>query len=290
MTATTAANRLPAICSAHHLRRCGRQAVASSVDVAKRFDRSHFHVLRDIAKLRTDHPILDGRDWFLPTIYRSRQRHEMPAYDMTRSGFVLLVMGWTGPQALAFKIAYIEAFDAMEEALLFGAPGAPPLPWKRLAPLLEAALGPTYDAARSAGDRLKEQELVAHVVDDMLTEHIERVRPALLKFVHDQVLGPFQRRHNAALKRDDPDRPELPLGITVRRDGFDCVVPLASASREETGGYLRRQVRTAEGLRNVARGIFRRCRAVLGHHNTTRPDEAFSAAELEEISPELSIE
>jgi phage regulator Rha-like protein len=36
---------------------------------------------------------------------------------MTRQGFTLLVMGWTGDKAMAFKVRYIEAFDAMERAL-----------------------------------------------------------------------------------------------------------------------------------------------------------------------------
>ena len=50
---------------------------------------------------------------------QQRQRPRQPAYDMTRAGFVLLVMGWTGAKALDFKIAYME-FDRMEEALLTG--------------------------------------------------------------------------------------------------------------------------------------------------------------------------
>ena len=36
---------------------------------------------------------------------------------MNRDGFTLLAMGFTGKKALQFKIAYIKAFDAMEEEL-----------------------------------------------------------------------------------------------------------------------------------------------------------------------------
>ena len=36
---------------------------------------------------------------------------------MDRKGFVLLAMGFTGEKALQFKIAYIDAFDRMEEEL-----------------------------------------------------------------------------------------------------------------------------------------------------------------------------
>ena len=41
-----------------------------------------------------------------------------PAYHLTRDGFTLLAMGFTGKKALHFKIAYIAAFNAMEAELL----------------------------------------------------------------------------------------------------------------------------------------------------------------------------
>ena len=41
----------------------------------------------------------------------------MRSYELTRDGFVLLVMGWTGPKALEFKVRYIQAFNAMEKEL-----------------------------------------------------------------------------------------------------------------------------------------------------------------------------
>ena len=45
---------------------------------------------------------------------------------MTRDGFSLLAMGWTGAKALAFKVTYIDRFNAMEAALK--APAQPALP------------------------------------------------------------------------------------------------------------------------------------------------------------------
>lgn len=39
------------------------------------------------------------------------------AYRMTRDGFTLLVMGWTGERALQFKLAWLDAFNAMEKQL-----------------------------------------------------------------------------------------------------------------------------------------------------------------------------
>jgi len=49
-----------------------------------------------------------------------------PAYEMTRDGFTLLAMGFTGKTALAFKVRYIEEFNRMEAALR--APVQPVLP------------------------------------------------------------------------------------------------------------------------------------------------------------------
>jgi len=40
-----------------------------------------------------------------------------PAYTLTQDGYTLLAMGFTGKRALAFKLAYIEAFNRMEEVL-----------------------------------------------------------------------------------------------------------------------------------------------------------------------------
>lgn len=39
------------------------------------------------------------------------------AFDITRNGFTLLAMGFTGAKALKFKLAYIAEFNAMEGAL-----------------------------------------------------------------------------------------------------------------------------------------------------------------------------
>ena len=39
-------------------------------------------------------------------------------YLMTRDGFSLLVMGFTGQKALEWKLKYIEAFNYMEESIM----------------------------------------------------------------------------------------------------------------------------------------------------------------------------
>ncbi len=42
-----------------------------------------------------------------------------PASVITKDGLTLLVMGFTGKKALAFKLAYIDAFHAMAAFVVF---------------------------------------------------------------------------------------------------------------------------------------------------------------------------
>lgn len=96
------------------------RVVASSRDVAAYFGKRHDHVLRDIEELAESLSPQIWGVWFQPTTYEQKvgfgTRHN-PAYDMTRDGFTLLVMGYTGDKAMAFKVRYIEAFNRMEEEL-----------------------------------------------------------------------------------------------------------------------------------------------------------------------------
>lgn len=93
---------------------------ATSQQVAEHFGKKHFHVLRSIQKLLVDLP--DGYKSNFGFIQnatdlgRDRKRLD-PGYLISRDGFALLAMGFTGPQALKFKVAYIAAFNAMEAKL-----------------------------------------------------------------------------------------------------------------------------------------------------------------------------
>lgn len=96
------------------------EVFATSRDVAAFFGKEHRHVLRDIDNLIKEQPELaeGGLPNFGHTPYveeSNGQTYRM--YTMTRTGFTLLAMGFTGPKALKWKLRYIEAFDAMERAL-----------------------------------------------------------------------------------------------------------------------------------------------------------------------------
>jgi Rha family phage regulatory protein len=41
-----------------------------------------------------------GAVWFRPVAYIGEDNTERPSFDLTRDGFTLLVMGWTGERAM----------------------------------------------------------------------------------------------------------------------------------------------------------------------------------------------
>ena len=94
------------------------QLVVTSRQVAGDFEKEHFNVVRDIEKLIGG--IIKNEDTynhlFIETQYQNEQNKQWyKEYLLTRDGFSLLVMGFTGAKALQWKLKYIEAFNKMEE-------------------------------------------------------------------------------------------------------------------------------------------------------------------------------
>nr|WP_252965707.1 Rha family transcriptional regulator [Shigella sonnei] len=54
---------------------------------------------------------------FVSSEYTDSTGRKLPMYQITKNGFVFLVMGFTGKKAAAFKEAYIAEFDRMEAEL-----------------------------------------------------------------------------------------------------------------------------------------------------------------------------
>jgi len=88
----------------------------NSKQVAEHFGKTHRHVLRDIQELKERLGDF-GESNFGPSYYISLQNKKLPCYEITRDGFSLLAMGFTGVPALGWKVKYIEAFNAMEKML-----------------------------------------------------------------------------------------------------------------------------------------------------------------------------
>lgn len=118
-------------------------AFTTSTDVAAFFDKRHSHVLQGIEGLLCD--LRDHIQWPERADQYEDQEHQPkiglmfpeelyeaaevevrlgngairrdPIYNLSRDGFALLAMGFTGKQALAFKPAYISAFNARPDCV-----------------------------------------------------------------------------------------------------------------------------------------------------------------------------
>ena len=103
----------------------------TSLDIARHFGRPHDEVLRRIrnllAQLSADH-LRNFAEMVYEADIGSGATRKFPAYRITRDGFTLLAMGFTGKKALQFKLAYIDAFNGMEAQLLNNAKQLPPSP------------------------------------------------------------------------------------------------------------------------------------------------------------------
>ncbi|MCD8286100.1 MAG: Rha family transcriptional regulator, partial [Clostridia bacterium] len=87
-------------------------ATCTSLDVADTFGKEHARVLRDIRDMECSSEFRVGN--FAESFYTNSQHKKQPMYVMTKDGFVLLAMGYTGEKAMKFKEAYIHQFNAME--------------------------------------------------------------------------------------------------------------------------------------------------------------------------------
>ena len=93
-------------------------ARVNSLYVAQFFEKEHFHVLRDIAKITDTNSGLSkefAASNFEPSHYKDGTGRKLPCYMMTRDGFTILVMGYTGKKAMRFKELYIRRFNEMEQ-------------------------------------------------------------------------------------------------------------------------------------------------------------------------------
>ena len=89
--------------------------VTTSLKVAEVFGKVHAKVMRDIEKLDCSNEFTIAN--FGKRTFKTEQGNEYPMYEITKDGFVFLVMGYTGKKAAEFKEAYIKKFNEMEAKL-----------------------------------------------------------------------------------------------------------------------------------------------------------------------------
>ena len=133
--------------------------VTTSRAVAEQFGKQHKNVIRDIENLRaTLDETEDGKAFnrlnFEPVTLPDAKGESRPAYLLTRDGFTLLAMGFTGAKAVQFKVAYINAFNRMERLIRGGGVSAPAPALKSIERRLEAleqATDPQINGASKEG-------------------------------------------------------------------------------------------------------------------------------------------
>ncbi len=90
--------------------------MTTSLIIAQAFEKNHFDVLKAIKNLECSQGFADSN--FTVSEYTDSTGRKLPAYRLTRDGFAFLAMGFTGKKAAAWKERFLEAFNAMEAALL----------------------------------------------------------------------------------------------------------------------------------------------------------------------------
>lgn len=90
------------------------EIVVTSRQVAEDFEKMHKHILESIRNLVDENSAV--KSMFIESQFENRGKM-YPEYLITRDGFSLLVMGFTGSKALQWKLKYIEAFNKMEQTI-----------------------------------------------------------------------------------------------------------------------------------------------------------------------------
>ena len=93
------------------------KALTNSLLVAQKFGKKHKHVLEAIRNIMTTAENSSVLSMFDKSSYLNEQNKSQPMYIMNRDGFSMLAMGFTGKQAMKFKVDFISAFNQMEESL-----------------------------------------------------------------------------------------------------------------------------------------------------------------------------
>jgi len=92
------------------------ELLVSSREIADNFEKEHNDTKKRIRELERDVGE-KSHNYFFLTEYIDSMNRPQEEYLITRDGFSILAMGFTGKKALDWKIKYIETFNKMEKAL-----------------------------------------------------------------------------------------------------------------------------------------------------------------------------
>lgn len=181
------------------------QPTTLSTDVAYFFEKPHNDVLKAIRAILSKLPEDRLGNFSQTVVTRVNPSGGAPiqskAYRLTRDGFTFLAMGFTGEKAQAFKWAYIDAFNRMEEALR--------------APTEQSALITTteqYEIRKAIKSRAKNSSVHYQTVYKALYDYFKIASYKDLR--HDQMKAALALIETCTLKPQLP-APKIPEGSIV---------------------------------------------------------------------------
>lgn len=94
------------------------QLWTTSLEVAGKFGKRHERVLDAIRRVMEDCPAGFAEHNFVSSDYTDSTGRTLPMILLSRGGFSLIAMGFTGKAAIEWKVKFIAAFDSMEKRII----------------------------------------------------------------------------------------------------------------------------------------------------------------------------
>ncbi|WP_340611870.1 Rha family transcriptional regulator [Xenorhabdus bharatensis] len=93
------------------------KVVTTSLKIASYFGKRHDNVLRKIRQVRDECPDDFAALNFEEADFIDKNGDVQPMFNLTKDGYMLVVMGFTGKAAMLIKVNYIQAFNWMAEQI-----------------------------------------------------------------------------------------------------------------------------------------------------------------------------
>ncbi|PHM54547.1 Rha family transcriptional regulator [Xenorhabdus sp. KK7.4] len=93
------------------------KVVTTSLKIASYFGKRHDNVLRKIRQVRDECPDDFAALNFEEADFIDKNGDVQPMFNLTKDGYMLVVMGFTGKAAMQIKVNYIRAFNWMAEQI-----------------------------------------------------------------------------------------------------------------------------------------------------------------------------
>lgn len=93
------------------------KAFTTSQKIADYFGKRHDNVLRKIRQVKDECPAEFAALNFEEADFIDKNGEAQPMFNLTKDGYMLVVMGFTGSAAMLIKVRYIQAFNWMADQL-----------------------------------------------------------------------------------------------------------------------------------------------------------------------------